>query len=181
MTEANPGGAHEIAPMPDPDVLDDWRWHVEGQFPEGRAPEQGYVHIGAFVAWCLMHGLLSAEWAVDAGAADLITEVAERRASPCALLDASAGRLEKRMLAAEGWAFARAYYGPEYGYTSDWSRTFGRRADRYEVPGDWATLDRIAPVIDHRHASWIRGGRPELMPMPGLLGMLLRLVDRRRR
>jgi hypothetical protein len=181
MTEADPGSAREIEPEPDPDVLDDWRWHVEGQFPEDQAPEQGYVHIGAFVAWCLLRGLLSAEWAVDAGAAEAVSGMVERRVSPCELRDPSAGRLEKRMLTAEGWAFARAYYGPEYGYARDWSATFGRRADRYDVPGDWTTLDRITPIIDRRHAAWTRAGRPELMPMPGLAGLLLRVIDHRRR
>ncbi|HEX7431167.1 MAG TPA: hypothetical protein VF293_03145, partial [Candidatus Limnocylindrales bacterium] len=45
----------------------------------------------------------------------------------------------------------------------------GRRADRYDVPDEWETYDRIAPLIDRRYTAWVAAGRPELMSMPSLL------------
>jgi hypothetical protein len=162
-------------------VLDDWRWHVEGEFPSGQVPEQGYVHIGVFVAWAIGRGLLDAGWAARAGLVSQVIAIAERAAEPCALREATDGRLAKEMLSEEGAAFAAAYYAPEYGYASDWRHLFGREADRYDVPCDWATFDRFAPVVDGRYASWKKAGRPELMPLPGLLGILLRLVSSGRR
>ena len=161
-------------------TLDDWRWHVEGQFPAGQAPEQGYVHIGVFTAWLIGRGLLDAGWVAEAGLVTQVIDLAQRRVAPCALLEPTSGRLVRAMLGADGAAFSGAYYAPQYGYPSDWRHVFGRAADRYDVPGDWTTFDRIAPVIDGRYNNWTRGGRPELMPLPGPLGLVSRLLRPRR-
>jgi hypothetical protein len=157
-------------------TLDDWRWHVEGAFPAGRAPEQGYVHIGLFVAWLAGHGLLDPGWVERAGLLDRTIELAERRAEPCSLLEGTHGRLTREMLGPEGAAFASAYYAPQYGYPSDWRRVFGRAADAYDVAGDWAAFERIEPVVNGRYEAWTKAGRPELMPLPGLLGALSRIL-----
>jgi hypothetical protein len=173
----------EPEPSPDDTVLDgqagtfdDWRWHVEGQFPTDQAPEQAYVHIGLFVAWLACRGLLDPGWVERAGLLDRTIALAERRSEPCALLEGTQGRLTRPMLSPEGAAFASAYYAPQYGYPSDWRRVFGRPADRYDVPGDWETYDRVAAVVDGRYAAWIKAGRPELMPLPGVLGTVARFL-----
>jgi hypothetical protein len=162
-------------------TLDDWRWHVEGAFPAGRAPEQGYAHIGLFVAWLAGHGLLDPDWVERAGLLDRTIALVERRADPCSLLDGTEGRLTREMLGAEGAAFAGAYYAPQYGYPSDWRQVFGRAADTYDIIGDWSAYDRIAPVVDGRFAAWAKAGRPELMPLPGVLGALSRILRPGRR
>ena len=168
----------EPSSVPESDVFDDWRWHVEGAFPAGREPEQGYVHIGVFVAWLARHDMLAA--ATRGGdAAGAIDAVVDRSGSFMALLGPTSGRLTRAMLQPDGQAFAGAYYAPEYGYPRDWRSSFGRRADSYSVPATWDTYDRLEPVLDRRHAEWIAAGRPELMPLPGLLGRLARLLDRR--
>jgi hypothetical protein len=157
-------------------TLDDWRWHVEGSFPAGRDPEQGYVHIGLFVAWLATHGLLDPAWVERAGLLDRTIALAEHRAGPCSLLEGTSGRLTRDMLGPEGVAFASAYYAPQYAYPSDWRRVFGRDADTYDVPGDWAAYERIEPVVDGRYEAWTKAGRPELMPLPGVLGALSRIL-----
>jgi hypothetical protein len=160
---------------------DDWRWHIEGQFPHDQPPEQGYVHIGIYVAWLIGRGFIDPDWIARAGVSRAVAAVAERREAPCALRDMTDGRLASDMLAPEGRAFTGAYYAPEYGYAGDWRRAFGRRADRYDVPDGWETFDRIAPVLDWRYEAWIAAGKPELMPLPGLLGVLLRVFRRKSR
>jgi hypothetical protein len=167
------------APEPSPGTFDDWRWHVEGQFPAGLPEAQGYVHIGIFVAWLVDRSLVDAGWAGGAKTGPVLAAMAERGEGPCALLEVTAGKLTEGMLSAEGRAFAGAYYAPEYGYARDWRQIYGRAADRYAIPGTWDTFDRVAPAIDRRYAAWVRGGRPELMPLPGLMGALARLVPRR--
>jgi hypothetical protein len=154
---------------------DDWRWHVEGHFPKDQPPEQGYVHIGVFVTWLLDFGFVDPDWVARAGAEQAVTAVAERRGTPGTLRDVTEGRLVSDMLTPEGRAFTGAYYAPEYGYARDWRGVFGRRADRYDVPDAWETYDRIAPLLDRRHEAWVAAGKPELMPLPGLPGVLLRL------
>jgi len=159
-----------------PDVLeyDDWRWHTEGKFPAGQPPEQGYVHIGIFVVWLAFHDMLDPNWVATAGAAKDVTAIRERRETVTALRDVTDGRLAGDMLTEEGAGFTGAYYAPEYGYARDWRKVFGRHADRYEIPDDWATYDRIEPLVELRYQQWIDAGRPELMPLTGLLSFLLR-------
>jgi hypothetical protein len=155
-----------------PEVLeyDDWTWHTEGMFPKDQPPEQAYVHIGVFVAWLLERDMLDAAWVARAGVKRAIDGIADRSETPCVLRDMTAGRLVGDMLSPEGQAFSSAYYAPEYGYNRDWRNAFGHKADHYAVPDAWETFDRIAPVIDRRYAAWVTGGRPVLMPMPGLIG-----------
>ena len=120
-----------------PDLeFDLWAWHTEGNFPKDQPPEQGYVHIGMFLAWLIERDMLNPRWVA---------------------------------------------YAPQYGYTQDWRRVFGKAADKYAVPETWETYGRIAPVIDFRYAGWVKSGKPELMDMPGLLGSLLKLWRSRRR
>ena len=170
--------------QPDEDApieYDRWLWHTEGAFPKDQPPEQGYVHIGVFVAWLIEHDMLDADWSAGQGVGAGVTSIRERSESPCASRDITEGRLTGEMLTAEGRGFTGAYYAPEYGYPSDWRRAFGRRADRYAVPDSWATYDSIAPRIDRRYREWVGAGRPELMPMPRLLSALMSLVRPRAR
>jgi hypothetical protein len=161
--------------------FDRWRWHTEGAFPKDQPPEQGYVHIGVFVAWLVERDMLDPDWVAASGLGEAVASIRERSGSPCALRDVTEGRLTGEMLTTEGKGFAGAYYAPEYGYARDWRRAFGRRADRYAVPDSWATYDWIAPLIDRRHREWVEAGQPELMPMPRLLSALMRLVRPRTR
>jgi hypothetical protein len=78
--------------------FDVWRWHVEGQFPKDRPPEQGYVHIGMYVAWLIGGGFIDPDWVARAGVGRAVAAVAERRDSPCALRDMTDGRLAGEML-----------------------------------------------------------------------------------
>jgi hypothetical protein len=127
------------------------------------------------VTWLLDFGFVDSDWVARTGAEQVVTAVAERRGTPGSLRDVTEGRLASEMLTPEGRAFTGAYYAPEYGYARDWRKVFGRRADRYDVPDAWETYDRIAPLLDRRHEAWIVAGKPELMPLPGLPGVLLRL------
>jgi hypothetical protein len=165
----------------EPSVIeyDLWRWHTEGAFPKDQPPEQGYVHIGAFVTWLALHDMLDPGWVARSGARRAVAAIRKRSESPCALRDVTDGRLASDMLTAEGQGFTGAYYAPEYGYARDWRRVFGRRADRYATPDEWETYDRIEALIDLRHRQWIEAGRPELMPLPRALSLLLRLARSR--
>jgi len=160
----------------EPLEYDLWRWHTEGEFPHDQPAEQGYVHIGMYLVWLIDVDMVDAGWAGTDGVAQGVASIRERAGSPCALRDVTDGRLASDMLSTEGQAFTGAYYAPEYGYVRDWNRVFGRAAAHYAVPGDWPTYDRIGPVIERRYHEWVAAGRPELMPMPRLLDILLRFA-----
>jgi hypothetical protein len=168
----------ETPDAPGGDVFDDWQWHVEGAFPPDQPPEQAYVHIGVFVAWLARNDLIAADLRTGE-ARRPVEQLADGSGTFMALLGPTSGRLTAAMLGPEGRAFAGSYYAPEYGYARDWRRVFGRRADTYAVPGTWDTYARMEPILDRRHAEWTASGRPELMPLPGLMGRLARLLDRR--
>ena len=158
-----------------------WRWHIEGVYPKDTPPEHGYVHIGVFVAWLVEHDMLDPEWVAVSGVDQAVTEIRARTGLPSALRDLTDGRLAADMLTPEGQAFTGAYYAPEYGYPRDWRKAFGRRADRYDVPDTWATYDWIAPLIDRRRREWVAAGQPELMPLPRLLSILMKIARPRLR
>ena len=148
---------------------DRWNWHTEGDFPKDQMPEQGYVHIGMYLAWLIRQDMLDPDWVARSGVRRAVGAVSEGSETVTALRDVTDGALTSDMLSAEGMAFTSAYYAPEYGYSRDWRGVFGRRADRYDVPDEWETYKRIAPLIDRRHAEWVAASKPELLPMPSLL------------
>jgi hypothetical protein len=155
---------------------DQWRWHIEGSFPEDRPAEQGYVHIGLFLTWLTNRDLLDSGWLERSGVERAAAALKARQESCSALRDMTGGSLTSEMLTAEGRAFANAYYLPEYGYSRDYRRVFGRLADTYAVEDGWDSYDRLAPVLDRRYQEWQAAGRPPLIPMqtllPGWLGFL---------
>jgi hypothetical protein len=148
---------------------DRWKWHTEGDFPKDQMPEQGYVHIGMYVAWLIRADMLDPAWVARSGVHRAMAAVTDGSETATALRDMTDGALTSEMLSAEGRAFTSAYYAPEYGYSRDWRGVFGRRADKYDVPDDWDTYDRIASLIDRRHDEWVAAGKPELLPMPSLI------------
>ena len=161
---------------------DKLEWHVEGVFPKGTPPEQGFVHIGMFLTWLILNGLVDLDWAESNGLLDEVEAVAARRQTACALRGAIGGTLSSDELAPEGRAFTAADYTPPFGYGEDWRRAFGRAADRYAVPDGWATYEAIAPALDRSYREWVAAGRPEYLPVPravpGWLHRLLRLPTR---
>lgn len=159
---------------------DQWKWHIEGKYPKDQLPEQGYVHIGMYLTWLILNDLMDPKWVARSGARRAVAAVTDRRETGCALRDMTDGKLASDMLSGEGQAFTGAYYAPEYGYVRDYRGLFGRRADRYDVPDDWATYDRLARVLDDRFAEWVAAGKPELMPMPSLIPSRLAFWRRKR-
>ncbi|HEX7591261.1 MAG TPA: hypothetical protein VF375_04860 [Candidatus Limnocylindrales bacterium] len=173
--------ADESAPESGWLEYDAWRWHTEGNFPKDQLPEQGYVHIGVFVAWLASHDMLDPDWVARSGVEKAVASMRDRRENVCALRDMTDGRFSSDMLTTEGQGFTGAYYAPEYGYVRDWRKVFGKGADRYKVPDDWQTYDRIEPLVELRYHEWMDAGRPELMPLPRLLNLMLRFVRPRGR
>jgi hypothetical protein len=105
-----------------------------------------------------------------------VASMRDRREGVSSLRDLTDGRFASDMLTTEGQGFTGAYYAPDYGYIRDWHKVFGRRADRYEVADDWQTYDRIEPLVELRYHEWMDAGRPELMPLPPLLNLILRFT-----
>ncbi len=141
-------------------TYDDASWHSGGDFPEGLPPEAGGTHIGMFVAWMLLNGQGSALHAEEPGALALL---ADRTMTPGQwFLHHCDGKFTDEDLSDEGNRFAQAYYAydeeryeeGEPTWLSDYAKSFPDAADAYSVPDDWASFDRLAPILAQRFAMW---------------------------
>ncbi len=138
-------------------IYDAAQWHYEGDFPPGLPRSAGATHMGMFLAWMLLNGQ-----GADRHAAEL-APLAARTTTPGAwFLSHCDAQLTDADLSNEGNRFAQAYYlfdedrldEGEPSYFPDYARIFPDADFAYSVPDDWATYDRIAPILAHRFALW---------------------------
>lgn len=139
---------------------DDASWHYGGDFPEDLPPEAGATHIGMFLAWMLLNGH-GGELHMDDPAALALLQ--QRAMTPGQwFLKHCDEKFTDEDLSAEGNRFAEAYYlfdedrvdEGEPSFFPDYAKSFPDADFAYSVPDDWATYDRIAPILAHRFALW---------------------------
>jgi hypothetical protein len=117
--------------------------------------EAGATHIGMYMAWMILHELVSEHLREETrAAADAVKARAISGASyvvdqlDCKLLDSDLSPL--------GNAFTAAYYNTAY--MNDYGRCFGvsegSTDDFCSVPDTWENFDKIARVLDLRFAAW---------------------------
>jgi hypothetical protein len=134
-----------------PSTYDRLKWHVEAEsFPGSQPPEQGFVHIGMYLTWLVLHDLYDPEGLPRKS----VEEIKLRHATGCSLQKRLGGNLARERFSLEGTRFADFYYRAEQGYLHDFHETFGTAADEYAVPDSWETYAQIEPVIDRRYADW---------------------------
>ena len=134
-----------------PSIYDRLKWHMESEsFPASAAPEQGFVHMGMYLTWIVLHDLYDPEGlprrAVDA--------IKARQTTGCSLQKRLGGNLGRERFSLEGARFTDSYYRGEVGYLGDFADVFGTSADEYAVPDSWETYEHLAPLIDRRYAEW---------------------------
>ena len=148
------------AMTPDPFTYDDAWWHYGGDFPDGLPAAAGATHIGMFLAWMLLNGHGGARHLADAAA---LGPLRARQVAPGAWFIAQCDeKLTDRDLSDEGNRFAAAYYlyhedrhaDGEASYLPDYAKSFPDADHAYGVPDDWASFDRLAPILSHRFALW---------------------------
>ena len=136
-------------------MYDRAKWHYGGEFPVGRPSSQGYVHIGMYLTWLVLNGLIDESffgrtWLGQ----DRLGPVKARKRTACFLRNWLDEALADNMLTDEGAAFTDDYYDGTPGYLDDWATEFGASADDYSVTDSWATYDRIAPILDEHYRVW---------------------------
>ena len=134
---------------------DDWGWHVGGVFPADQPPENGMVHMAAYLAWIVRRGWHRAEYFEPKH-----IEAIERRAPGAALqaMEWSDGKLVDEVMSDEARRFSDYYYYAD-GYLADWERQFSAFGP-YAVPDIPTTHERIEPILERRYEQWVRRGRP---------------------
>ncbi len=135
---------------------DDASWHYGGDFPADLPQSAGATHIGLFLAWMLLNGHGSA---MHDGA---FAQLQSRAMTPGAwFIENCDEKLTAEDLSTEGQRFAESYYlhdedrseEGEPSYLFDYMGRFPD-VDAYKVPDDWASYDRIAPILAQRFALW---------------------------
>src|ERR1700722_19318519 len=90
-------------------VYDKAKRHSDGDFPKDAPPENGGTHIGIFLAWAILHEMVSDELRAVAGD-DLIAVFERRMTGRTLLFQHLDGVLSEDDLNEQGNAFARHYY-----------------------------------------------------------------------
>jgi hypothetical protein len=131
-------------------------WHVDSAIEAGQPPENGFTHIGLYLAWLIRRDLHdpasfspSHVAAVKAGAmtgTDLSDEID--------------GKLVADLMSGEGRAFSDARYAA---YTAAYEATFADDAP-WSIADDDTGDARISPVLDELYATWVADGRPGPAP-----------------
>jgi hypothetical protein len=137
-------------------------WH-EAQ-PAGVPDEALMVHAALYLAWAALHGLVAPGEDDDALDADL----AARRITPIDWYwDRFANSFYPEDLTPAGRRLTEAYYVTGYdaeageaedlgAYFDDYSDAFPT-GEMFDVAGDWADFDHLAPRIAARHAAFLQG------------------------
>jgi hypothetical protein len=137
-------------------------WHASQ--PEGVSDEALMAHAALYLAWAAQAGLVAPGEDNEAIDADL----AARRITPLDWYwDRFANSFYPEDLTPAGQRFTEAYYVTGYdpevgeaedlgGYFDDYSDAFPT-GEMFDVAGNWADFDLLAPRIAARHAAFLRG------------------------
>ncbi len=140
-------------------AVDKAKWHYEAEnYPDELDEDCAATHIGMFLAWAVLHGLVGDELREDSNEA--IDALCSRRITGREfLIDECDGCLGEGDLNDEGKGFAASYYTSEAPteerYLLDYSECLAENVESiYHVEDSWENYDRLAPVIDRAFADW---------------------------
>jgi hypothetical protein len=130
--------------------------------------ENGGTHIGMFLAWVIMRGLVGETHHADSKQA-LVKLLARAITGRDFLVSQCDEKLWDEDFNAQGLAFAKDYYesetafADEYSdYMQDYCDVFNAHAaangfeyaSTYHVENTWENFDRLTPILDQRFAQW---------------------------
>ncbi|WP_155591068.1 hypothetical protein [Lysinibacillus cavernae] len=140
-------------------VYDKAKYQIEGDFPDGIAFEQAYVHTGMFLGWIVDHQLYSEEFEEDA--LDEIEKFKTRHVTGPQLYQAWDGVLADDMLNDEGNAFAQSYFDFEQGlFLQDYDNVLSGYDSFYHVEDTWENYFKIKEKMDQRFQEWKKAKDP---------------------
>ncbi len=147
---------------------DDASWHYGGDFPEDLPDENGGIHIGIYLAWCINSDLIS-DFQKEESQED-IAKVKNREMTGAEFLMANCdGKFTDEDLTDEGNSFTEDYYQDDTDfaenhatYLDDYQKLAGlfykennvALESFYHVKDSWDLYDAVAPALDKRFAEW---------------------------
>lgn len=137
-------------------VYDKIYWHSEGDFPKELSFENGGTHIGMFLAWSIINGLVGTQHVESSK--ESVNKVKGRiMTGRDFLIKECDAKFWAEDLNEEGNDFAKYYFGDENGYgmyVDDYSGTFNNYETLYHVEDNWSNYDLISSVISKRYNDW---------------------------
>jgi hypothetical protein len=147
---------------------DDASWHYGGDFPEGLPDENGGIHIGIYLAWCINNDLIS-EFQKEESPEDL-NKVKNREMTGTQFLMANCdGKFTDEDLTDLGNSFTEDYYQDD----TDFAETHSSYIDDYQklidlflkeknikvesfyhLEDSWDLYDAVAPALDKKLTEW---------------------------
>lgn len=134
---------------------DDASWHYGGDFPEDLADEAGGTHIGMFMVWCLLNGMVGEIHGEELP--EGLDELKNRKVNPGAwFLIHCDEKFTDEDLSDYGNKFAAYYYAADSTqYLDDYEEMVGGKySSLYYVPDTWETFDCLSPKIRNRFEKW---------------------------
>ncbi len=127
------------------------KWHSDGDFPKDAPLENGGTHIGIFLAWAILHDMVSEE--LQAKAREDLAAVRQRHMTGRTFLFRHLdGTLSEDDLNEQGNAFAKHYYKK---YMGEFDRIVRKQfPTAYHIGDLWKNYDAIMKIIDKRYAAW---------------------------
>jgi hypothetical protein len=122
--------------------------------PKGHAA----THIGIFLAWAALHGLINDYH--EQHSAALLQQLRARQITGREFFDAACNeRFAEKDLNVEGNSFAEHYYrnsaGEKGPFFADYRKTAAAGLPSFwHVPDTWESYDKIAPVITRQLEHW---------------------------
>src|SRR5262249_22649819 len=126
-----------------------------GNFPPELPPQAGATHIGMFLAWAVLSGLVGPIHQEESR--ELLTRLEQRTISPGKfLIEACDEKFTDEDLNHQGNAFTQEYYDSKAGlYLNDYDAVLGGCfSSLYHVPDTGENYDRLKPILDQRFADW---------------------------
>jgi hypothetical protein len=133
-------------------VYDKLDWHLDGAVAAGQPEENGFVHIGFYLAWMIRHDLHDPLWFPP----EHVAAVKAGEMSGSDLADDIDTKLGADEMSPEGSAFSDACYAR---YLEAYAQAFAHVPD-YGVVDEPANEARAAEEIDRLYAGWVADGRP---------------------
>ena len=145
---------------------DDASWHYGGNFPKELPPEAAVTHIGMFVSWCWLNGMIGDEWLKVSQ--ELLERITSRSSPPGGLFIELCGeKFVAAQLNDEGNAFARDYYdfeskGFRHKYYNDLEKVMPPELPSlYHMTDSWGTFEKIQQILDERFKEWRKSRETE--------------------
>lgn len=133
----------------------DYDYSTEEQpLPKGHAA----THIGMFLAWAALHGLLNEYHVHHSG--DLVGRLRSRQITGRQFFEAACKeQFAEKDLNVEGNSFAESYYRDSAGqrgpYFADYKKVLATHLPSFwHVADTWDNYETLAPVINQRFETW---------------------------